>query len=346
MNAFDYLDQLRKDTAANSDSLAVAKDRQKAVFDAAMSFEGTLRPYRSGSVATRFTNDPVSDADGGIVMDRRVFPTLGPDGDDELPKDLVKDLRECIRPTLNVNHPNSVIKLMKRGLVVEFHEPLATGEDPTVDLVVALNRVEDDALWIPNLDRNRWDASDPEEHVVLFTTGSDRLRETRRHVVRIAKAQIKQFAEPAVCSFNIAALAWECIKFGEQIDMALYRFYDYAATEVSKRLTADPAGVSPAIKIEDRDIAVKRFRKTADGIELAIDAGDDDDKVREVLAQFGLFWKLIDPPAGSSSAIQGAIAAGAALSITPAGSVITGPSTSSCIIKPTRSYGSKYGSLA
>lgn len=187
MTAYDQLDQLRKTIAANPDSLTEAKARQRAVFAAANTFDGSLRTYKSGSVATRFTNDPVSDADGGVVMDRRSFPALGPEGDGELPAALVEDLRDCIRPILKDRYPNVVIKLMKRGLLIEFHEPLATGEDPTVDLVLALNRVEDDALWIPNLDQNRWDASHPEKHVLLFTAGSEGLRQTRRHVVRIAR---------------------------------------------------------------------------------------------------------------------------------------------------------------
>ncbi len=341
MTAFDHLDQLRKDIAADPDSLSEARTRLDTVLAAAMTFEGALRTYRSGSVATRFTNDPVDDADGGVVMDRRAFPALGPEGAGELPNSLVEDLRKWIRPILREQYPNLVVSLMKRGLLIEPFEPLATGEDPTVDLVLALNRVEGDALWIPNLDTNSWNASDPEGHVTLFTAGSDQLRRTRRHVVRIAKAQVKQFVEPAVCSFNIAALAWECIRFGEPIDAALSRFYEYAASELDSRLTSDPAGVSPAIKVEDRIVAVKRFRKTAEGIQLAIEAGDDDVKVVEALAEFGVFWNLIDAPQGSSaSAVQSAIASGAALSITAAGALSTRPMGASNSVKPSRSYGS------
>ncbi len=345
MTAHDKLDQLRKDIVANPDSLAAAKSRQKDVFAAANTFEGSLRTYLSGSVATRFTNDPVSDADGGLVMDRRSFPALGPDGEGDLPSALVEDLRDCIRPILKETYPDVVIRLMKRGLLIEFHEPLSTGEDPTVDLVLALNQIEGDALWIPNLDQNRWDSSHPEKHVLLFTAGPDGLRQTRRHVVRVAKAQVKQFAVPAVCSFNIAALAWECIEVAEPIDAALYRFYNYAAIELAKHLTADPAGISPSIKVKDRAIAVKRFRKTADGIKLAIDAGEDDVKVFEALTEFGVFWTLLDPPAGSSaSAITGSIASGGALSIAPSGALQTG-SSAAALVKNTRSYGSGHDSL-
>ena len=346
MNAHDHLDQLRKNIAADPDSLSAAKTRQNDVFSAAITFPGSLRTYRSGSVATRFTNHPVSDADGGLVMDRRSFPALGPEGQGELPATLVEDLRDCIRPILKADYPDVVIKLMKRGLLIEFNEPLASGEDPTVDLVLGLNRVEGGALWIPNLDQNRWDASHPERHVQLFTTGSDGLRQTRRHVVRIAKAQVKQFVEPAVCSFNIAALAWECISFAEPIDAALHRFFDYAATELANRLTADPAEVSPAIKVKDRGLAVKRFRKTADSSQLAIDAGDDDLKVLEALTDFGDFWKLIEPLTGSSnSAISSAIASGSALWIDSLGGLHT-DSIGSTTVKPTRSYGTHHGALA
>ena len=158
---------------------------------------------------------------------------------------------------------------MKRGLLVRFNEPLSSGEDSTVDLVVALNRVEALGLWIPNLDRNRWDPSHPERHVELFTSGWPELRQTRQHVVRVAKAHAKQFSEPAVCSFNIAALAWECIELAEPLDRALQRFFDYAATSLAQHLTADPAGVSAPIKVADRNRAVRRFRTVADALDLA-----------------------------------------------------------------------------
>ena len=184
---------------------------------------------------------------------------------------------------------------MKRGLLVRFNEPLSSGEDPTVDLVVALNRVEAPGLWIPNLDRNRWDPSHPERHVELFTSGWPQLRQTRQHVVRVAKAHAKQFSEPAVCSFNIAALAWECIELAEPLDRALQQFFDYAATSLAQHLTADPAGVSAPIKVDERNRAVQRFRTVADALDLAIEAGDDDAKVYEILAATGVFWKLVGP---------------------------------------------------
>ena len=184
MNSHSTIDQIRQEVAARDTSLQEARTRRDWVRKAAASYAGSLRTYQAGSLATRFTNHPVSDADAGVVMDRRTLPNLGPDGKGELPAELVNRIRLHIRPQLAAQYPKVRVERMKRGLLVRFNRPLTTGEDPTVDLVVALNRAVDDALWIPNLDRNRWDPSHPEKHVELFTAGVEGLRRTRRHVVR------------------------------------------------------------------------------------------------------------------------------------------------------------------
>lgn len=340
MNALTTLETIRRNIAADQSSLNEARDRLAAVRAAASAHPDALRTYRSGSLASRFTNDPVADADGGLVIDRRKHPSLGPDGAGELPRRLVDDVHRLIRPQLVTQYPQVRVETMKRGLLVRFNQPLPSGEDPTVDLVVALNRVNAPGLWIPNLDRNSWDPSHPERHVELFTAGWPTLRQTRQHVVRVAKAHAKQFSDPAVCSFNIATLAWECIELAEPLDRALLRFYDHAASSLAQRLTKDPAGVSAPIKVSDRNLAVKRFRKVADAIALAIDAGDDSEKVHDVLAAFGVFWKLMPPSlAPGVAAVHQAISSGGPVSITTSGTLVAGAATGSTPVKPTRSYG-------
>ena len=342
MSALTQLEKIRHTIAAEPDALAAAQTRLTDALAAARTFPGALRTFRSGSLATKFVNDPVEDGDGGLVMDRRLHPGLGPEGGGELPQQLVEALRRHLRPLLVSQYPNLRIDIMKRGLLLHFGEPLASGEDPTVDLVVALNRTKDDALWIPNLDRNQWDPSHPEKHVTLFTSGWDPLRLTRQHVVRVAKAQVKQFSSPAVCSFNVAALAWECTITAEPLDHALHRFYDYAANELAQRLTEDPAGISEPIRVADRQLAVDRFRRTADAVGLAIDAADDDEKVVELLAAFGVFWKLLPQLEGSStSAIHQAIATAGPLSVGESGSLVAGRQSTAPLVNPTRSYGAR-----
>lgn len=342
MNALTLLDTIRRDIAADPSPLSVARDRLAAVCAAAEAHPDALRTYQSGSLASRFTNHPVSDADGGLVIDRRKHPSLGPDGAGELPRRLVDEVHRLIRPQLVRQYPCVRIESMKRGLLVRFNQPLPSGEDPTVDLVVALNRVDAPGLWIPNLDRNRWDPSHPERHVELFTAGWPALRQTRQHVVRVAKAQAKQFSNPAVCSFNIAALAWECIEVAEPLDRALWRFYSHAASSMAQHLTKDPAGVSAPIKVSDRNLAVTRFRRVADAIALAIDAGDDSAKVHDVLSAFGVFWKLIQASLSpEAAAVHQAVSDNGSLSITKSGTLVAGSTVGSTPVKPARSYGGR-----
>ena len=341
MNAHAMVDEIRQRVAARDESLREARQRRDRACQAAASFPGALRTYRAGSLATHFTNDPVSDADAGIVMDRRSRADLGPDGKGELPAQLVEEIRDHIRLQLARLYPDLRVERMKRGLLVRFNQPLRSDEDPTVDLVVALNRVVDDALWIPNLDRNRWDPSHPEKHVELFTAGAEGLRRTRRHVVRLAKAQVQQFDKPHLCSFNLAALAWECIQSAERIDLALWRFFNYAATELAKHLTKDPAGVSSPIRVDDRSLAVDRLARTTRGLRLAIDALDDEDKVQAALAAQGVFWKLVSPPMGRrADDVVSAVRVGAGVSVASGGVLVTGAaSRGATAVKPTRAYG-------
>ena len=341
MYAKMILEEILRRVAARDESLREARHRRDQVLRAAESFTGALRTYVAGLLATHFTNHPVSDADAGLVMDRRTFPDLGPDGDGELPAELVDDVREHIRPQLATLYPGVRADTMKRGLLIQFNQLLESGEDPTVDLVVGLNRAEDDALWIPNLDQNRWDPSHPEKHVELFTAGAEGQHRTRRHVVRLAKTQIQQFDDPHLCSFNIAALAWECIESAERIDLALWRFFDYAVTELADRLTNDPAGVSAPIRVDDRALAVDRLHRTADGLRLAIDAGVDEEKARTALSAEGVFWKYVPSPYGNPiNSEGGAVYKRTGFSVTSAGLLVTGTNTPGAVpLKSTRAFG-------
>lgn len=82
-------------------------------------------------------------------------------------------------------YPNVAVRQMKRGLLIVVNKQLDEEHDPTVGLVVALNRRADDTLRIPDLDQERRDASHPEPHVELFTAGISALRRTRARVARL-----------------------------------------------------------------------------------------------------------------------------------------------------------------
>lgn len=156
------LDDILRDTVPGGEILEAVRERRDNVLGTAISYSGALRTYTSGSVAHRTANDD-TDADCGVVLDRRHYPNLGPDGGNEGPAEIVEALRTHLREELKADHPDIAFRLSKRAIRATLNEPLSDGTDPTVDLILALTRKEG-ALWIPNLERPGWDASDPECH--------------------------------------------------------------------------------------------------------------------------------------------------------------------------------------
>ena len=297
-NTESILKQVLEDTSPDKETMELVRARRDEVLKVAGRYPGALRTYQSGSVAHRTANGD-TDADGGVVLDRRTYPDLGPDGDGVGPEDIVQDVRSFLRDELKGDHPDIAFYVSKRAIRVTFNEPLPNGTDPTADLIVALTR-KDGALWIPNRDRDRWDVSDPECHTRLMTAEPAELRRTRAKVVRLAKAWNKQATSPGLSSFNISALALACVTEEMGIDTGLSAFFNHAARDLKKRLTPDPAGVSPSIKLlADRDVVVGRLERAAKKIDDALKHDDDDDRVREALS--GLYGQYVDPPSGSSS---------------------------------------------
>jgi hypothetical protein len=305
----DVLDDLRGQIAPEDITLKTAKTRRADAIDAAKEVHGVARGFNSGSVAHATANDD-TDADGGIVLDRRVWTELGPDGDDVGPSEVVEEVRSTVRDTLKTTYPNLKTRLSKRAIVLKFHEELPNGTDPSVDLIVGLQR-RAGGLWIPNLDEDTWDPSDPICHTELLTADPKAVRVARARVIRLAKAWNVQYSVPGMCSFNVEALALACIT--ESIDAAtgLASFFKHAAADVAKRNTPDPANVSPAIKLAvERDVMVDRLQQARNLMEAALENDDDEVVVDTALAD--LFWNHLDPPSGAASkaAIARALRAG------------------------------------
>jgi hypothetical protein len=307
----DILNDVRNQIAAAEKVLKEARDRRNLTADSAMAIEGSLRSFRSGSVAHGTVNKPVTDADGGVVLDRRneKYANLGPDGQAEGPEEVVAELCDLVRPKLREKYPNAEVEHSRRGIYVEFNEPVNDEEDPTVDLIVTLTRKDADGLWIPDIDNDRWTPSHPEKHTELFTEGTPERRALRARVTRLAKVWNKQWDEGdrSLSSFNIEALVWEFIDDGAvPLDQALADWFAYARTEIEKADTKDPAEVSDPIRLlKSRDVAVKRLGSAADKLAHALANEDDEDTVRNDLS--GLFWKYVDPPKESKSAFADAL---------------------------------------
>ena len=151
----DYLTDIGATTAADPSVLAEARNRLALVRDIAGQFPGALRTYASGSLSQHTVTHPVSDGDGGLVLNRVNYPGLGPEGGGEIPNDVTAQLCKLLGPRVRECYPNARCGTSKRGPKITFGAPI-NDQDPSVDLVVALTRREGNGLWIPNLKLERW----------------------------------------------------------------------------------------------------------------------------------------------------------------------------------------------
>lgn len=332
----DILVEIQKIIAPSDETLEAVRNRRDEVLSIVGRYKGSLRTYKSGSIAHRTANDD-TDADCGVVLDRRSYYELGPDGDGGGPNNIVDDVRSFIRDRLKEHHPEVAFRLTKRAIKITYNDPLPDGSDPSVDLIVALTRASG-ALWIPNLERKRWDPSDPECHTRLLTAEPAALRRLRAKVIRLTKAWNKQYSQPGLCSFNIEALALEAIKQDVSVADGLAALFDFAAKDLAKRRTLDPAGVSAPIKtLIDREKVAGRLSKTAEILETAIGADSEND-ARDVLAD--MYWVYVKPLPGSSSKASFAQAlrrGNSAVKVIPGGIAVS--SSSGIPLKTTQAYG-------
>jgi hypothetical protein len=96
-NTSKLLDQVRSQLGPSEEALGEARRRRHITKDAAPASPAP-RVFNSGSLAHATANCPVHhrdqglDADCGVVLDRRRFPSLGPDGSSEGPDAIVDDI--------------------------------------------------------------------------------------------------------------------------------------------------------------------------------------------------------------------------------------------------------------
>jgi len=346
------LDDVRAQIAASDESLKEARRRRDLVLAVALRFPGALRTYVSGSIAAGLENRPVDDADGGVVLDRRVYNTLGLDSaEEDGPDDIVEELRvwvgDTLREEVGDEYPKLMAKTMKRGVKVRFGSPLNDEEDPHVDLAVGLTRKDADGLWIPKIHfasttTSSWTAADPEKHVALLLAGPADLRRMRARVIRLGKAWKHRYTKPGLCSFNVAALALEIITEVMPLDEGMLLFFEQAARSLDKGLTEDPAKVSPAIRIADppgRDTFVSRHERAAENLARALEHDDDEHVVREALS--AIFPAYVRKPAVSAKALlASALAVGTgAVGVNASTGRLATASAAAPALKNTQSFG-------
>lgn len=325
--------------------LKEARARRDTVLGAAKRFHGALRSFTSGSLAHGTANCPVHqrdkglDADGGVVLDRRVWTSLGPDSASKgRPTPVVEQVRDAVAWRVRQTYPKATFEITKRAILVEFGAPLPSGEDPSVDLVVGLTRADAPGLWIPNTEKDWWDPSHPERHTELLAAEPATLRRVRARAIRLAKAEIKRDGDPLLCSFNLEAFGLMFVDKGMDQAAALLALWDYGALDLSRRLTPDPAGVSAPIKCQDRAAAVKRLNDASDLLASALsaEANGSPDAVRRALWLLWPDFVATRPGEASRARTVAATRAGQTMRVASTGVLTTGAGVA---LKSPRSYG-------
>jgi hypothetical protein len=330
------LEYVRQAIQVEDEVLKEARKRRNKVKELAELFAGVLRTYDAGSIAHGTAKNPLPDADGGSVLDRRHHPNLGPDGGGHGPTSIVEQTAAFIYERLRSENPRLNYEISKRAIVFSFNDPI-DDEDPKVDLIVALTRKDAPGLWIPNTEQDSWDASDPEKHTQLLTAPPDDLRVFRARIVRVVKVAVEQDGNRAVViSFNVEALALTHVTEVTGMAEGVRDYLWAAADDIAVRLTPDPAGVSPPIKLPEgitHETAARRLRFFGDRVAEAIEHRADEQRVLEALA--AVFpEQLPHAPLSEKSNLARALRGG---NTGPAVQVALGSGAER--LKPTRSYG-------
>jgi len=266
----NLFEEARRRIAVPDNVLKETRKRRDTIRDIVEEKFDTLRTFGSGSLAQGTQNDPLNDADAGVVLDRRVYEGLGPEGDG--PCAIVEEIRSVLRPRLKEKYPD--VRFYNgghRAIRINFMEPIQAGADNfTADLIVAIRR-DEGGLWIPDLDSDGWDPSDPERHVELIVARNKKTGSRFARIFRLAKNANAHHGKTIV-SFNVAALGLEAITEKTSLPDGLALFLRHAAESLDKGLTEDPAGVSDPIKVNvsRRKDAARKFKDLAELAEQAL----------------------------------------------------------------------------
>ena len=296
MTIADLFEEARARIAVPDDALKEARERRDLIREIVEEGFSTLRTFGSGSLAHGTQNDPLNDADAGVVLDRRVYEDLGPEG--EGPCAIVEEVRSILRERLREDFPK--VRFYTgghRAIRINFMEPIEFGADNfTADLIVAIRR-EEGGLWIPDLDNDGWDPSHPERHTELII---ERNKATGSHfarTLRLAKHANARHGK-TIFSFNVAALGLESITEKVYLPEGLAMLLRHAADSLDKGLTEDPAGVSGPIKVNvsRRKDAAKRFKDMAKLAEEALELDADGQTAQAQRNWSKVLPDAIDPP--------------------------------------------------
>ena len=235
------LEQARHRIQVTAEELAEAKRRRELIAAALRAEFPGSRVYFNGSVAHGDALTPLTDIDVGVVI-AEALRTHGPGK--KGPRDLMARAAEAIRRALKDEYPKLTVQVegCKRAVLVRFGDPVHPGErDFTADVICAVDNLTGPGLHIPK--GHGWSRSHPEAHTQLVLDAIDDTQVAFAHVVRLLKHWNRRNGKP-LCSWNVKALALGCITAPTTQLAGLSMWFGYAADELDRGETADPARVA------------------------------------------------------------------------------------------------------
>lgn len=221
--------------------LEEARRRRRAIADAVRGEFPGSRVYFNGSLAHGDALTPLTDVDLGVVIPE-AQDSHGPGK--KGPRELMDRAAAAIRRELKSEFPKLVVQVegCTRAVLVRFGDPVHAGEqDFTADVICAVDNIDAQGLHIPKVPG--WSRSDPESHTRLVREAIDRTDVAFAHVVRLLKHWNRSNGK-ALVSWNIKALALDCLN-GPTTQLAgLATWFEHATAELNRGPTRDPAGVA------------------------------------------------------------------------------------------------------
>jgi hypothetical protein len=267
------LDEGRREIQVTDEELAEAKRRRQLLAaSASRAFPGSTT-YYNGSVAHGDANTPLTDVDLGVVLTKKDAEPYGPGQKSALA--LMEKVREVIHEDLDDEFDNLTIEVegRRRAVLVRFGDPVTQGQDDfTADVMTALPHPSGRGLYIPNMKiADQWDRADPITHTRMVLRAIEDTEVVFARTVRLLKQWNGTHSKP-LCSWNIKALCLGCLDEPMPLINALQAFFTYAADEIDKGPTPDPAGVAGPIPLNMPGREVHKRLCTAKGyLDLAIE---------------------------------------------------------------------------
>ncbi|MFE6361524.1 hypothetical protein ACFVP3_16230 [Streptomyces sp. NPDC057806] len=318
------------------EELDEAKRRRRLLAASARrAFRGSTT-YFNGSVAHGDANTPLTDVDLGVVLTREDAGPYGPGKKSALA--LMETVRDVIHDDLDGEFPKLTIEVAgrRRAVLVRFGDPVTEGQsDFTADVMTAIPHPSGRGLYIPNTKiADQWDRADPITHTKMVLKAIEDTKVVFARTVRLLKHWNGTHSKP-MCSWNIKALALGCLDEPMPLINALQVFFTYAADEIDKGPTPDPADVAGPIPLNmPRHKVHKRLCTARDYVDLAI---EHEAAGRPLSAQHALHQVLPElvPDADATQEEAGRLAS----TVRSGGTAATGLGLTVGLVTPTRAWG-------